>query len=164
MEAMKRELSLVSKYIRERIKEMEIDMEVRRIKEPHHLQNESFEKNMRRKLKHPAKRKRIRLNTSFTDPESNDAESEELFKSRSFDESDLSISSEKKNKEEKKEEEKEPETKCPASTQKKTKTQTQEIVGKEKKMKCGCLSHGASKQVKQTFVSSTSSLRRKSMN
>ncbi|KAH9385826.1 uncharacterized protein NEMAJ01_0722 [Nematocida major] len=53
----KGELSLVGKYIRSRIKEIEINMQVREIKEPSHINNTSFEDHMRERLGRAKKRK-----------------------------------------------------------------------------------------------------------
>ncbi|KAI5193024.1 hypothetical protein NEMIN01_2368 [Nematocida minor] len=161
METGKRELSMVSKYIKERIQEIEIGMEVREIKEPEHVHNESFERNMRRKMRKSKIRKRVRKNSSCSDLENNDLSSEEVI-TNSSEKSEISL--------ERGEERRDKHTRaaahhpgvCPGSIVEAS------PIPSSKKMKCGCVSHGAKKVSKADFFSSaayaTQSSRRKSMN
>ncbi|KAI5167076.1 hypothetical protein NEIRO03_1454 [Nematocida sp. AWRm78] len=158
METGKKELSLVSKYIKDRIKEIEINMQVRNIKEPQHVNNTSFEKKMRRKMNKSRARKRVKLSTAATEVNIRELSSEEVFDS-------LSETDEISNEQELEEEIVRKE--CPVKRQNKeeeTPVHKPLQTPTKKRMKCGCVSHGSARNT--TFVpnTSTTASRRKSLN
>lgn len=153
MERRKGELSLVSKYIKERIREMEIDMEVRKVKTPEYIQNDSFEKKMRRRLRTPRLRKKIRMSSSYTEPEET---SDEQPSSSSPTESDLpSISLEDSPVEEPCTEHRKEKPEKPEKQAKK-----KGATGTKERMKCGCTNHSTQK----TEQTASTGNRRKSIN
>lgn len=126
----KRELSLVSKYIKDRIKEIEITMEVRGIKQPFHLNNLSFEKKMRRKLQRAGRSKRIKMTSSFLELDSNDLSSELIMEESSVS-SEISETGNNQ------------QTVCPLEIKRKVAVPSADknLSKATKKMKCGCISH-----------------------
>ncbi|EIJ93868.1 hypothetical protein NEPAR06_1845 [Nematocida parisii] len=173
METGKKELSLVSKYIKDRIKEIEINMQVRNIKEPQHVNNTSFERKMRRKMNKSRARKRVKLSTAATEVNIRELSSEEVFDSLS--ETD-EISNEQELEEEvvrkdcpakrHNKEEESVRNDCPAKRHNKEELSVHKPLQAltKKRMKCGCVSHGSARNT--TFVpnTSTTASRRKSLN
>ncbi|KAI5130062.1 hypothetical protein NEPAR04_2232 [Nematocida parisii] len=157
METGKKELSLVSKYIKDRIKEIEINMQVRNIKEPQHVNNTSFERKMRRKMNKSRARKRVKLSTAATEVNIRELSSEEVFDS-------LSETDEISNEQELEEEVVRKD--CPAKRHNKEELSVHKPLQAltKKRMKCGCVSHGSARNT--TFVpnTSTTASRRKSLN
>ncbi|KAI5136097.1 hypothetical protein NEAUS07_1474 [Nematocida ausubeli] len=142
-----KELTLIGKYIRERIVEMEISMQVRNVKEPLHISNESFEKKMRRKIATSGRGKRAKMSVYSEGLGERDLSSEEILESEQIDEEPSS------------------EEKTHICTERKDTQRNKEVVPSRipvppgRKMKCGCASHGTSKGI--TYVASSSTATRR---